>query len=137
MSEEARLTASKPIQVVGAAVIQDDKLLCAKRGPQMSMGGYWEFPGGKIEPGESAEEALVREIKEELGCEIRVVRSLHKNLHHYEAQTIELEVFWCELNYDVPQKSEHAELRWVPVNEIKDLTWAPADVPAVNKLAAD
>ena len=70
----------KNIHVVGAAIIEDGKILCAQRGPSMSLPLKWEFPGGKIEPGESPEEALAREIKEEINCSIEIGEKIEIHL---------------------------------------------------------
>lgn len=118
---------------VVAAIIQDAEgsFLCAKRGDWKSLPGKWEFPGGKAEPGEELEDALKREILEELGVGIRVIREFHRN----QFEDIELISFVCELTTGKPTSStDHDELRWVAERDLPLLDWADADVPVVKKI---
>lgn len=123
------------IDVVGAVIANErGEILCAQRSPQMSQPGLWEFPGGKIEPGESPTESLQREIREELGCEIAVGGMLADTTHHYPNATIRLRTYHARLVAGAPTPREHAELRWLPPAALGALTWAPADIPAVERL---
>lgn len=122
------------IQVVGAVIVQDGKILCAQRGPHGKLPGMWEFPGGKLEPGEQAEVALRREIHEELGCEVEVDDYVLTTEHEYDFATIALATYTCSLVSGQPAPSEHSELRWVAPAELDALEWAPADVPAVERI---
>lgn len=118
---------------VVAAIIQDveGNFLCAKRGDWKSLPGKWEFPGGKAEAEEALEDALTREILEELGVQIRVIREFHRN----QFEDIELISFVCELISDKPSSStDHSELRWVPEKDLPFLDWADADIPVVKKI---
>ncbi|MBM7573344.1 (deoxy)nucleoside triphosphate pyrophosphohydrolase [Aquibacillus albus] len=125
----------KKINVVGAVLTNNKKeILCALRGPQMSMSNYWEFPGGKIEANEQPEEALAREIKEELQCEIQVGEKIKAVDYDYEKVSVHLITYWATIANGTPMKSEHAELRWVPKAALEKLEWAPADIPTVKKL---
>lgn len=120
--------------VVVAAIIQDElgNFLCAKRGDWKSLAHKWEFPGGKAKPNEALEEAIVREIAEELNAKITVVREFHRN--HFE--DIELVSFVCDLTGPKPTTStDHSELRWVSESELADLDWAEADKEIVKKIA--
>jgi 8-oxo-dGTP diphosphatase len=120
--------------VVVAAIIQDElgNFLCAKRGDWKSLAHKWEFPGGKAKPNEALEEAIVREIAEELNAKITVVREFHRN--HFE--DIELVSFVCDLTGPKPTTStDHSELRWVSESELADLDWAEADKELVKKIA--
>ncbi|AEP93001.1 MULTISPECIES: 8-oxo-dGTP diphosphatase MutT [Bacillus] len=121
---------------VAAAVIQNDKnmILCALRSPTMSLANLWEFPGGKLEEGENAQEALVREIHEELGCKIEVGEIIADIHHEYEKIIINLISIQAKIIEGEPFAKEHSELRWVPVSELESLEWAPADIPTVNLL---
>ncbi|MBU8709179.1 8-oxo-dGTP diphosphatase MutT [Bacillus subtilis] len=121
---------------VAAAVIQNDKnmILCALRSPTMSLANLWEFPGGKLEEGENAQEALVREIHEELGCKIEVSEIIADIHHEYEKIIINLISIQAKIIEGEPFAKEHSELRWVPVSELESLEWAPADIPTVNLL---
>jgi 8-oxo-dGTP diphosphatase len=118
---------------VVAAIIQDDagNFLCAKRGHWKSSAGKWEFPGGKTEANENLEDALRREILEELGVEVNVLREFHRNNH----EDIELISFVCELVSEKPIAStDHSELRWVAEKDLALLDWAEADIPIVKKI---
>ncbi|OIN67602.1 DNA mismatch repair protein MutT [Exiguobacterium sp. KRL4] len=125
----------KTISVVGAVVINSkDEVLCALRSPVMSLPNLWEFPGGKIEPGERPEESLFREIQEELNCTIQVDAHIETTRYEYEKVIVELSTFQSTIVSGAPEALEHAELRWVPVKQLDSLNWAPADVPAVEKI---
>lgn len=122
------------IQVVGAALLRDGRVLAARRGPGMSLAGLWEFPGGKIEPGETPQQALARELVEELRCEASIGDLIVTTEHEYEFAVVVLTTFFCTLISGEPQLTEHADIRWVPLAELGGLDWAPADVPAVEAL---
>lgn len=124
--------ATKQISVVGAVIVRNGEILCARRGPEGQLPGMWEFPGGKVEGDESPREALIREIDEELGCEIVVGDEVTTTTHPYDFATIVLTTFLCELISGVPTLTEHAEVRWLPPSRLSELEWAPADVPAVD-----
>lgn len=95
--------------------------------------GKWEFPGGKVESGELPEEALLREIREELGIDVEIEQSLTPVVHRYPGRTIRLLPFLCELRRGSPRPLEHAELCWLPPGELDALDWAPADLPIVEE----
>ena len=103
-------------------------------GPEMSLPGYWEFPGGKIEQGETPEASLARELKEELLCDATVGEHLTTTEHEYDFGIVVLSTYFCTLNDAEPQLTEHAEIRWVAPHELESLEWAPADIPAVKLL---
>ena len=126
----------KQIRVVGAVMVRGDRVLCAQRGPLGSLPGKWEFPGGKLEGGESPRAALAREIDEELGIRITVGAHLDTTTHPYPFASVTLDTYFAEIRDGEPFPSEHSELRWCTASELKDLEWAPADVPAVRKLVA-
>ncbi len=127
----------KQIDVVGAVIVRAGKILCAQRGPHGSLGGLWEFPGGKIERGESARAALEREIVEELKCRVSVADVVATTTHEYEFGIVTLTTFYCELVSGVPELTEHSEVRWLSPHELMDLAWAPADIPAVERIVRD
>lgn len=119
--------------VVVAAIIQDEqgKFLCAKRGDWKSLPGKWEFPGGKANQDEELVSALIREIKEELSVDIRVVREFDRSV----TGDIELVCFVCDLISEKPTVStDHSELRWVSEKDLGSLDWSEADLPAVKKI---
>lgn len=122
----------KQIDVVGAVVIADGRVLCVQRGPRGSLAGKWEFPGGKIELGESPQAALEREIREELMCRIEVGEEITTTSHEYDFGIVNLTTFYCQLIAGTPQLVEHAQLSWHSPDELRELDWAPADIPAVH-----
>lgn len=125
----------KQVDVVGAVIANErGEILCAQRSARMSQPGLWEFPGGKIEPGESPPESLQREIREELGCEIEVGDLVADITHGYPAVTVRLITYHARLTGGSPTPAEHAQLLWLPVSELDRLDWAPADIPTVERL---
>ena len=126
----------RQIQVVGAVIVDNGRVLCTQRGPG-SLEGRWEFPGGKMEPGESPEDALGREIREELGCTVRVGARVVTTEHEYDFAVIVLTTFYCSLIEGEPQLSEHTDSIWLPPAELATLDWAPADAPAVHQIQSD
>lgn len=124
----------KQITVVGAVIIRDGLVYCARRGMQAALPGMWEFPGGKVEAGESFDAALIREIDEELDCTVTVLKPLETTTHEYDFAIVTLATFICELTAGEPRSNEHAEEMWLPISELETLDWAPADIPAVEKL---
>jgi 8-oxo-dGTP diphosphatase len=128
----------RPIPVA-CAIIADRQglVLVAQRPEGKHLGLKWEFPGGKIEPGESPATALAREIREELGCEITADRALAPYVHTYEAVTIELHPFVCRVAEASPRPKprEHAAIAWSPLDRLSDYDFAAADLPLVQLLA--
>ena len=121
------------IPVVCAIIEQDDLVLCALRSEHMVLPGKWEFPGGKLEVNELPEDALIREIKEELNIEIKIIEALPIAEHAYVPEKIiQLIPYRCAIvSEQKPSATEHAELRWVKKDELLQLDWAAADVPIV------
>ena len=127
----------KHIHVVGAIIANNSgHILCALRSPTMALPNVWEFPGGKIEPGEMPDETLVREVQEELGCTIQVDNELDKTTHEYDQFVVTLRTFNARIIAGKPVASEHAALVWLPRESLLSLVWAPADIPAVGKVMA-
>ena len=125
----------KKVSVVGAAIFNErNEVLCALRSPKMSLPNYWEFPGGKINEGEMPQEALVREIKEELGCLINVGGKIEEVDYEYENIIVHLVTYKANIKSGIPKALEHAELIWVHVNNLLELKWALADLPTVGVL---
>lgn len=122
--------------VVGAVLVVGGAVLCTQRGTG-DLAGMWEFPGGKVEPGETRREALVREIAEELGCLVRVGNEVGTTSHEYDLTIVNLTTFYCTLENGQPEVSEHSAARWVSPADLRELDWAPADVPAVDRVQAD
>jgi len=127
---------SKLINVTGAVIIRDGAVFAAQRGPGKALAGMWEFPGGKIEPGETPEESLARELKEELLVDATVGDRVTTTEYEYDFGTVRLSTYHCVLSPDAePTLTEHADSRWIPLAELQELEWAPADIPAVNLIA--
>ncbi|MFD1739063.1 (deoxy)nucleoside triphosphate pyrophosphohydrolase [Bacillus salitolerans] len=124
------------IRVVAAVIYNEhNQILCAKRSAEMSMPGKWEFPGGKVENGESDVDALTREIKEELQCEIEVERLITEVNHEYEAIIVQLVTYAAKIMKGIPLKSEHEKLEWLTLDQLSSVDWAEADLPTVALLA--
>ena len=125
----------KHLEVVGAVLIKDGKVLAAKRGESKYayVAHKYEFVGGKIEAGETPEEALVREVKEELRADIRVLARFLDMTYEYPDFSITLRTYLCEFLSGF-QSTEHEALRFLSADELKEEEWAPADVPALVKL---
>jgi 8-oxo-dGTP diphosphatase len=128
----------RQIDVVGAVIVdQDQGFLCAQRGKNMSQSGFWEFPGGKVEPGENPEQALVREIQEELGCLIRVHDLLVDTIYTYPHALVHLMTYRASVVSGTPMAKEHEQLKWVKRGDLAKLQWAPADLATVNYLTQE
>lgn len=126
---------TKRIPVVGAAIIENRKLLAAKRTEGRSLGGYWEFPGGKIDSGETPEEALKREVFEEFGANATIFEKIDEPFEkEYDFGVVVLEILYVRLDSEITKTIEHEELRWVSEQEALELSWAPTDVPAIKEL---
>ncbi len=125
------------IHVVGAVITRGGLVMCAQRGDDGNLPGLWEFPGGKIEPGESKQAALMREITEELGCTVEVGREVTTTTHEYEFGEVTLTTFYCLLVAGTPKLTEHASIKWLPPDELETIPWAPADIPAIALIRAE
>lgn len=119
---------------MGAAIVQDGRVLCARRGAGGPLAGLWEFPGGKIEQHEDHATALTREIREELGCDIAVGKLLNTHTHSYPFARVTLHTYLCAIEIGTPAITEHSEIRWLRAGALHTLEWAPADIPAVTRL---
>lgn len=118
------------IEVTCALIVDDqNRLFAAQRSSKMSLPLKWEFPGGKVESGESFESCLLREIKEELNVEIEIITSLHFNIHTYPSITIKLVPFVCKIIGGQIILKEHIKYEWSNTTNLLDLDWAEADVP--------
>ena len=122
------------VSVVGAALLRDGRVLASRRiGPPL-LAGFWEFPGGKVEDGESDEQALVRELREELGVEAQVGVRLGPDL--LIGQTALLRVYLAQLVSGEPQLRDHDAHRWLSADELDDVAWIPVDAPLLPPLRA-
>lgn len=116
-------------------IARPGEILATRRPHGSHLEGHWEFPGGKLEAGESPEECLARELREELGVEAEIGSILEVVYHRYPDKTVLLLFYACRLVSGEPSALESEELRWVRLAEIQELGWAPADVPFVKKLS--
>lgn len=124
----------KHIHVVGAVIIEDGKILCAQRGATKTLSYKWEFPGGKIEEGETPQAALKREIDEEMDCVIEIGEAIETTVYEYDFGFVHLTTFYCHLISGKPTLTEHVAISWLSPHELMSLDWAPADIPAVEKI---
>lgn len=123
------------IRVTCAIIIENNRVLCAQRSENMSHPLLWEFPGGKIEAGETASACIIREIKEELNIEINILERLESHFHTYpQKKEIELIPFICSYIDGNFMLKEHKEIRWVSFSELNQLNWAEADLTIVKFL---
>jgi len=125
-----------PIPVVCAVIARDGRLLLAQRPAHKHLPLKWEFPGGKVEPGEQPEAALVREILEELGCALEIDRALLRFVHHYGPVAIEMRPFVGRLaaGSPEPQPHEHVAVAWARPDELHEYDLAAADLPVVCQI---
>jgi 8-oxo-dGTP diphosphatase len=115
------------IEVVCAVIVEDGRVLLCQRPEGAHLAGLWEFPGGKVEEGEARSAALVREIREELGCLVKVGRALAPVEHHYPEVSIRLWPFFCRVVEGEAQALEHAALAWVERGALFGFSLAAAD----------
>ena len=123
----------KTIRVVAAVIRKGDKIFATQRGYGELKGG-WEFPGGKIEDGETPQEALKREIEEELDTEILVGELIDTIEYDYPNFHLSMDCFWCEIVEGKLVLKEHEAARWLDRNTMDDVEWLPADVTLVGKI---
>lgn len=124
-------TVKKHIHVTCAIIERAGRVLATQRSAAMSMPHKWEFPGGKIDPGETAEECLRRELLEEIGIQARIGRSLPASTHQYPTFTITLHPFVCTIEEGEIVLHEHEALLWLEPGELLCLDWAEADIPVL------
>lgn len=128
-----RLKNMKEIKVVAAIIKNEDKILATKRGYGEFI-NMWEFPGGKIESGETKKQALVREIKEELNIEINVDKFALDIEYQYPNFYLFMSCFMCSIREGSIELLEHNDGKWITKEELNTLNWLPADIDAVNYL---
>ena len=122
------------IPVVAALIVRDGRLLIARRPEGKHMAGRWEFPGGKLEKGESPEEAIEREIREELAAEIRAGRVYQAIAYSYPEKDVLLLFYAASVVSGEPRPVEEAEIRWITLEELDEYTFAPVDAMLVERL---
>lgn len=124
----------KSIEVSAALIFRDGRLLVTQRLPNSHLGGLWEFPGGKREPGETSEQCLAREIREELGVEISVGGLFSEISHTYPEESVRLKFFSCQLLSGEPQPLGCAAFKWVSQAELAGYAFPAADARLIQKL---
>ena len=123
----------KTIRVVAAVIRNNDKIFATQRGYGDLKGG-WEFPGGKIEPGETPQEALKREIIEELETEIIVGELIDTIEYDYPKFHLSMDCFWCEIKQGNLVLKEHEAARWLGLEQLDVVNWLPADILLIDKI---
>lgn len=124
----------KNIQVAGAIIKKDDLILIAQR-KSGEFQGLWEFPGGKLENNETSEEALIREIKEELEIDIEINEFLITAKHDYPSFHLNMDCFLCSIKNDITTLNDHSAIAWIPLDiEINSIHWVPADVQVMQAI---
>ena len=121
-------------EVVAALIWDGDRFMICQRPAHKARGLLWEFVGGKVEPGERKEEALVRECREELAVTVAVGDVFTEVTHEYPDLTVHLTLFHAHIADGIPQKIEHHDIRWITVEEIPEFEFCPADVEILHKL---
>lgn len=121
-------------EVVAALIWDGDRFLACQRPVHKARGLLWEFVGGKVEPGEKPQEALIRECREELDVEIGVGELFMELTHEYPDLTVRLSLYHAFLVTGTPKMLEHNDIRWIRVNEIDDLEFCPADKDILTAL---
>ena len=124
------------LRVACAIIEQEGKVLAAQRSATMTLPLKWEFPGGKIEAGESPEECLIRELKEELGINVFIGDALSPATHCYSDFTVTLYPFTCQLSGGLITMYEHHALKWIEPERMPELDWAAADLPVIRDYLA-
>jgi 8-oxo-dGTP diphosphatase len=123
----------KTIRVVAAIIRDGDRIFATQRGYGPMKDG-WEFPGGKIEPGETPEQALKREIREELDAEIEVGEQVDRIEYDYPDFHLSMDCYWCRLESGKPTLLEHEAAIWLPIDDLRQVNWLPADVLVVEAI---
>lgn len=121
-------------QVVAALIWQGDRFLICRRPAHKARGLLWEFVGGKVEPGETKQQALIRECREELAVTVDVGEQFMELTHVYPDLTVHLTLFHASITEGTPQLLEHSEIRWIPASEIDDYEFCPADEEILRRL---
>ena len=124
-------------EVSAAIIIEDGKVLLARRAKGEKLAGYWEFPGGKREEGETIDECLVREIREELSLDIEVVGEFDTSDYKYPGGRIRLIGLLAEIRNGVISKTVHDLVEWIDISSVLDYQLAPADIPLAERLRND
>jgi 8-oxo-dGTP diphosphatase len=126
----------KTIKVVAAVIRKGDKIFATQRGYGIYK-DWWEFPGGKTEPGETSEEALIREIQEELRTRIAVDQFLTTVEYDYPEFHLSMDCFWSHIEEGELTLLEHEAAKWLPLNDLRQVNWLPADVLVIEAIGRE
>lgn len=129
MNEERKIT-----EVVAALIWDGDRFMACQRPAHKARGLLWEFVGGKVEPGKTKAQALIRECREELAVEIAPGEVFMEVIHEYPDITVRLTLFHAVIAQGVPQKLEHADIRWIEPRQIPEYDFCPADVEILKRI---
>jgi mutator protein MutT len=120
------------ITVTAAVIKRDDQILAARRAKGKHLAGFWEFPGGKLEPNETPEQCLARELAEEFGIETRVGDFIGESIHDYGEKVIRLIAYEVAHLKGEFKLIDHDELKWLSLGDLHEIEWAPADIPLLE-----
>lgn len=127
-----------PLSVVGAIIVHEGRVFAARRALHKSAGGLWEFPGGKLEPGEAPIDALIRELREELAVDVDVTGFAARATTPVDGVPIDLACYWADVRGPRPSRStDHDALRWLAPTELDSVAWSPADIPIMAAIKPD
>ena len=124
-------------EVVAALIFQEDRFLICQRPAHKARGLLWEFAGGKVEPGETREQALIRECREELDVTVTVGELFMELTHVYPDLTVHLSLYYAAISQGSPRLLEHCDLRWITREEIPEYDFCPADRGILSRLMAE
>lgn len=124
----------KTLNVVAAIIIKDNKIFTAQRPNKGEVGLKWEFPGGKIEKGEKEEEALFREIQEEFDTDLEIGKKIITISHQYSDFKVIMSGYFCTIKNGNLKLKEHLDSKWLPLDSIENVDWAPADIPIMEEV---
>jgi mutator protein MutT len=128
------MSAEAPVRVVACVIERDGKYLITKRLKHSHLGHLWEFPGGKVEPGETLEQCAVRECQEEIGVEVKPLKLVQEIVHDYPERSVRLYFIACELISGAPRAIHCADWRWVKPDELKNFEFPAADKKIIEGL---
>ena len=124
------------VEVAAAVIVDQGRILAARRRTGLELAGYWEFPGGKVEPGETRQQCLIRELLEELGVSCRIGTYLGQSFFDYGTKRVRLHAYLARVVEGTFSPVDHDQLLWLPPQQLSSLPWAPADIPLLDLVTA-
>lgn len=124
----------KTIEVSAGVLVDKNMIFCAQRKDEGPLARKWEFPGGKLEPGEKPEETLKRELNEELNIDAKIGNYITTVEHQYATFKLIMHCYFCEISSLDIKLNEHLDAKWLSIDELSFLDWADADIPVVEKV---